>query len=279
MNATRRYFRQPLGILGAALAAVLILTALFAPVLAPYNTETGRLDEFSKAPSRAHWLGTDHVGVDVLSRLIMGSRLSLTICLGASLLTVAIGMSLGVLAGYAGGWTDLVVARVIDIMLAFPGLLLILILAVAFGARGGGLAGVLLSLALVSWAPVAQLVRAQVLSLKGREFVTAGRVLGATHARLILRHILPNCMSLLIVVFTMRLGTMILAETSLSFLGLGASGDGNSWGLMVNLSYDDIQAHWWQSVFPASAIALTVIAFNLVGDSLRDALDPKLRID
>ena len=278
MKPFKRYFRQPLGILGAALAVALVAMAAFAPLLAPYDTSTGRLDEFSKPPSFAHWLGTDHVGVDVLSRVIMGSRLSLAIGLGASVLTVLIGMSLGVLAGYAGGRTDLVVARVVDVTLAFPGLLLILILAVAFGAKGGGLTAVLLSLALVSWAPVAQFVRGQVLTLKTREFVTASRALGASHARLILRHILPNCLSILIVVFTMRLGTMILAETSLSFLGLGASSDGNSWGLMVNLSYDDIQAHWWQSVFPASAIALTVIAFNLVGDSLRDALDPKLRI-
>jgi len=277
MKPLRRFLRQPLGVLGASLAALLIAVAVFAPWLAPYDTSAQNLAERSQPPGRAHWLGTDHVGVDVLSRLIMGARLSLFIGLGASVLTVFIGLVFGVLAGYAGGRTDLLVSRFIDVTLAFPGLLLILILAAAFGAKGGGLVAVLLSLALVSWAPVAQLVRAQVLSLKDREFVTAGRALGASHARLLLRHILPNCLSVMIVVFTMRLGTMILAEASLSFLGMGASTDGNSWGLMVNLSYDDL-ARWWQSVFPASAIALTVIAFNLVGDSLRDALDPRLRI-
>ncbi len=277
MNATKRYFRQPLGMLGAALAVVLVAVAAFAPLLAPYDTSVQHLDQCLKPPSRAHWLGTDHLGVDVLSRLIIGARFSLAVGLGASLLTVLIGLAFGVLAGYAGGRTDLCVSRLIDVTLAFPGLLLILILAAAFGARGGGLIAVFLALALVSWAPVAQLVRGQVLTLKGREFVTASRALGASHARLLLRHILPNCLSVLIVVFTMRLGTMILAEASLSFLGLGASGNENSWGLMVNVSYDDV-LRWWRSVFPASAIALTVIAFNLVGDALRDALDPKLRI-
>lgn len=277
MNAVKRYFRQPLGVLGAALAAALVLVAALAPWLAPYDTSAQNIREISRPPSVAHWLGTDHVGVDVLSRLIMGSRLSLAIGLGASVLTVLIGLALGLVAGYAGGRTDLAVCRFIDVTLAFPGLLLILILAAALGSKGGGLAAVFLSLALVSWAPVAQLVRGQVLTLKSREFVTASRALGASHARLLLRHILPNCLSVLIVVFTMRLGTMILAEASLSFLGLGCATDGNSWGLMVNLSYDDV-ARWWQSVFPASAIALAVIAFNLVGDALRDALDPKLRI-
>ncbi len=277
MKPVQRFLRQPLGVVGAALALGLIVVAMLGPWLAPYDTEEDNYVERRQPPSATHVMGTDYTGVDVLSRLIVGARLTLVIGLGASLLTVVIGSGVGVLAGYAGGRTDLVVMRFIDVILAFPGLLLVLILAAALGSAAGGLSAVLLSLALVNWAPVAQLVRAQVLSVKSREFVTASRALGASHARLLLRHILPNCLSVLLVVFTMRLGTMILAEASLSFLGLGAASNPNSWGLMVSQYYDDV-AHWWQSVFPASAIALTVIAFNLVGDSLRDALDPKLRI-
>ena len=274
MKPLKRYFRQPLGVLGSCLALGLVVVAILAPWIAPYDTSAQDLARSRLPPSRAHLLGTDHLGVDVLSRILMGARISLAIGLGASALTVAIGLVVGVLAGYAGGRTDLAVCRVIDVTLAFPSLLLIIILAAALGQS---LTAVFLSLALVNWASVAQLVRGQVLTLKRREFVTASRALGAGHLRILLRHILPNCLSVMLVVFTMKLGTMILAEASLSFLGLGSTSEPNSWGLMVNLSYDDL-TRWWQSVFPASAIALTVIAFNLVGDALRDALDPRLRV-
>ena len=274
MKTLRRFFRQPLAGLGSALVLALVAAAIFAPSIAPCDTSVQNLAERWLAPSRAHLLGTDHLGVDVLSRIIMGSRISLVIGVGASLLTVAIGLVAGTLAGYAGGRTDLFVSRVVDVTLAFPSLLLIIILAAAFGQS---LTAVFLALALVNWAPVAQLVRGQVLTLKTSEFVVASHALGAHHLRILARHILPNCLSIMIVVFTMKLGTMILAEASLSFLGLGSTSETNSWGLMVNLSYDDI-TRWWQSVFPASAIALVVIAFNLVGDALRDALDPRLRV-
>jgi ABC-type dipeptide/oligopeptide/nickel transport system permease subunit len=275
MKTARRFFRQPLALVGSGLVLLLVVTAVFAPALAPYDTSVQNLADRWQPPSRTHWLGTDHLGVDVLSRIIMGTRISLVIGLGASALTVALGLLAGTLAGYAGGRTDLAVCRLIDVTLAFPSLLLIIILAAAFGQS---LTAVFLALALVNWAPVAQLVRGQVLVLKTSEFVVASRALGAHHLRILARHILPNCLSIMIVVFTMKVGTMILAEASLSFLGLGSTSETNSWGLMVNLSYDDI-TRWWQSVFPASAIALVVIATNLVGDALRDALDPRLQIN
>ena len=274
MKAARRFLKRPLGLIGTVLVLVLVVVGVFAPWIAPYDTSVQDLQKRWQRPSLAHPLGTDHLGVDVLSRIIMGTRISLAIGLGASALTVAIGLAVGVFAGYAGGRTDLLLCRVIDVTLAFPSLLLIIILAAALGQS---LVAVFLALALVNWAPVAQLVRGQVLSLKTREFVTASRALGAKHLHILLRHILPNCLSVMLVVFTMKLGTMILAEASLSFLGLGSTSEANSWGLMVNLSYDDI-TRWWQSVFPASAIALTVIAFNLVGDALRDALDPRPKV-
>jgi len=275
MKTARRFFRQPLALVGSALVLALVVTAVFAPALAPYDTSVQNLSDRWQPPSRTHLLGTDHLGVDVASRVIMGSRISLAVGLGASALTVLLGLLAGTLAGYAGGRTDLVVSRLVDVTLAFPSLLLIIILAAVFGQS---LLAVFLALALVNWAPVAQLVRGQVLQLKTSEFVVASRALGAHHLRILLRHILPNCLSVMIVVFTMKLGTMILAEASLSFLGLGSASETNSWGLMVNLSYDDI-TRWWQSVFPASAIALVVIATNLVGDALRDALDPRLQIN
>ncbi|HUW57249.1 MAG TPA: ABC transporter permease [Planctomycetota bacterium] len=274
MKALRRFLRQPLGLIGTVAVLVLVVVAVFAPWIAPYDTSVQNLAERWQRPTPAHPLGTDHVGVDILSRIIMGTRISLAIGLGASALTVAIGLTAGTLAGYVGGRTDLLVCRVIDVTLAFPSLLLIIILAAALGQS---LIAVFLALALVNWAPVAQLVRGQVLTLKTREFVTASHALGAGHLHVLVRHVLPNCLSVMLVVFTMKLGTMILAEASLSFLGLGSTSEADSWGLMVNLSYDDV-TRWWQSVFPASAIALTVIAFNLVGDALRDALDPKLQV-
>ena len=274
MKTARRFLRQPLGLIGTVAVLVLVVVAVFAPWIAPYDTSVQNLAERWQRPTPAHPLGTDHVGVDILSRIIMGTRISLAIGLGASALTVAIGLTAGTLAGYVGGRTDLLVCRVIDVTLAFPSLLLIIILAAALGQS---LIAVFLALALVNWAPVAQLVRGQVLTLKTREFVTASHALGAGHLHVLVRHVLPNCLSVMLVVFTMKLGTMILAEASLSFLGLGSTSEADSWGLMVNLSYDDV-TRWWQSVFPASAIALTVIAFNLVGDALRDALDPKLQV-
>jgi len=274
VKALRRFLRQPLGLIGTVAVLVLVVVAVFAPWIAPYDTSVQNLAERWQRPTPAHPLGTDHVGVDILSRIIMGTRISLAIGLGASALTVAIGLTAGTLAGYVGGRTDLLVCRVIDVTLAFPSLLLIIILAAALGQS---LIAVFLALALVNWAPVAQLVRGQVLTLKTREFVTASHALGAGHLHVLVRHVLPNCLSVMLVVFTMKLGTMILAEASLSFLGLGSTSEADSWGLMVNLSYDDV-TRWWQSVFPASAIALTVIAFNLVGDALRDALDPKLQV-
>ena len=276
MKALRRLLRKPLGVIATALVAGLTVVAVFAPHLAPYGTAGADQDlaRLERPPSLEHPFGTDYRGIDVLSRVIMGARLTLLIALGASVLTVLIGLALGVLAGYFGGRLDLLVMRVIDVAMAFPSLLLIIILAAALGQS---LLAVFLALALVNWAPIAQLVRGQVLTLKKREFVEGARALGAAHARILLRHILPNCLSVILVVFTMRIGTMILAEASLNFLGLGPADAENSWGLMVANTYDDLTT-WWQSLFPATAIGLTVISFNLLGDAIRDAVDPRLRV-
>ncbi len=272
----RRVFRRPLAAVSLGVLLVIVAVAVLAPWLAPYGITADEADLTQRwqRPSSEHLFGTDGRGVDVLSRVVHGTRISLGIGLSASAVTVLIALTVGVVAGYWGGWVDMVLMRVIDMVLAFPALLLAIILAAVFRQ---GLFSVFLALALVSWAGAARLVRAMVLSLREREFVQGALALGARHLRVIVCHILPNAASTVIVLFTMRIGSMILAEASLNFLGLGAGPGSASWGQMVDEGRDSLDLYWWLSLFPASAIALTVLSLNLLGDALRDALDPRLR--
>jgi len=272
-----RTMKQPLVALSLAMLAVVGGVAVFGPWLAPHGISAREADLTQRwqSPSRTHLFGTDGRGVDVLSRVIYGARISLLIGLSASAVTVVIALAVGLAAGYWGGWVDMLLMRVIDVVLAFPSLLLAIILAAVFRQ---GLLSVFLALALVNWAEAARLVRAVVLSLKEREFVQGARALGARHLRIIFLHILPNAASTVIILFTMRMGGMILAEASLNFLGLGAGPGSASWGQMVDEGRDSLDLYWWLSLFPASAIALTVLSLNLLGDALRDALDPRLRL-
>ena len=275
MKVLRRLARNPLAWTGGVIAVLILFAAVLGPTLAPYDVNRPDLRERLQAPSFRHLLGTDHTGADVLSRILYGARVSLVIGVGASALTLVLGVLFGTLAGYHGGWLDHLVMRMVDVWLAFPELLLVIILAAVMGPS---LVSVFLAIGLANWAPVARLVRSQVLSLRERDFVTAARALGADDLTILLRHILTNCTSLLLVVFTMRLGTMILAEASLTFLGLGSVNQANSWGLMVRFAGSDFD-RYWQALFPATAIALTVVGFNLLGDALRDALDPTFRLN
>ncbi len=276
MDVLRRLLRQPLVAASLGVLLVIAAVALLAPWLAPHGITAREADLTQRwqRPGPEHPVGPDGRGVDVLSRVIHGARISLGIGLSASAVTVFIALAVGVVAGYWGGWVDMVLMRVIDVVLAFPALLLAIILAAVFRQ---GLFSVLLALALVSWAGAARLVRAMVLSLREREFVQGALALGARHLRIIVFHILPNAASTVIVLFTMRIGSMILAEASLNFLGLGAGPGSASWGQMVDEGRDSLDLYWWLSLFPASAIALTVLSLNLLGDALRDALDPRLR--
>ena len=276
MEVLRRVFRRPLAAVSVGVLLAIVAVAFFAPALAPSGIGAKDADLAQRwlKPSWEHPFGTDGRGVDVLSRVIHGTRISLGIGLSASAVTVLIALAVGVVAGYWGGWVDMVLMRVIDVVLAFPSLLLAIILAAVFKQ---GLFSVFLALALVSWAGAARLVRAMVLSLREREFVQGALALGARHLRVIVCHILPNAASTVIVLFTMRIGSMILAEASLNFLGLGAGPGSASWGQMVDEGRDSLDLYWWLSLFPASAIALTVLSLNLLGDALRDALDPRLR--
>jgi ABC-type dipeptide/oligopeptide/nickel transport system permease subunit len=256
----------------ACLLGILLLIgiALFAPLLAPHDpmdTDPGR--RLSRPPG--YILGCDDAGQCVFSRLIHGTRLSLLIGFLARSFAVLIGVGVGLASGYYGGWVDWLLMRVVDIFLAFPSLLLAIAISVAFG---NGLKTVVFAIAIVGWAETARIVRGAVLELRSAEFVLAAKALGAGDLRVMLRHILPNCFPLIVVIFTMGMATAILAEASLSFLGLGADPQLPTWGGMVSNGKDYLLMNPGLSLYPGFCIALVVILFNVTGDELRDLLDP-----
>ncbi len=275
MKFWRRLKSDKLAIISLAVIMLVVFVAIFGPLLAPYDPYEKHLAPLPLAPSKEHLLGTDEHGVDILSKILYGARLSLGIGLGAAAIAVIVGLIVGVLAGYFGGWVDGLLSRIIDLVMAFPSLLLIILIAAVIER---GLLAVFLALGLVSWAGIARIMRGLVLGLKEREFAESALASGSGHLRIIFRHIIPNCLSTLLVIFTMRLGGMILAEASLNFLGLGAGRDSPSWGAMVRFGKDWLVTAPWVSLGPASAIAITVLAFNLFGDGLRDALAPRMRV-
>lgn len=266
--------------IGGSLVAVALLVAIFAPVLAPNDPEyadiTMRLQPpaWQSGGSTAHLLGTDALGRDLLSRIIYGARISLMISFTAVILAASIGVTLGLLAGYFGGIVDLGIMRMVDIMFAFPFLLLAITWMAIFSP---GQRNVIAVLVLTGWATFARLTRGQVLSMKQREYVVAARVLGASSSRMITRHVLPNLIPTIIVIGTMTLAQFILAEAALSFLGLGVPPQTPTWGGLVNEGRDYITQAWWIETFPGIAIVLTVTGIGLLGDWMRDVLDPRLR--
>jgi peptide/nickel transport system permease protein len=268
--------RQPLAAVGVVLLIVFAICAVFAPWLAPQDPAqldlTGRL----MGPSWAHWFGTDELGRDILSRTLFGARISLLVAVSVVGLSLAVGLVAGGLAGFYGGWTDTVVnIYVTNAFMALPGILL----AIAFVAfMGPGLGNVILALAISGWVAYARLVRAQVMAVKEREFVEAARALGASSIRIMGRHILPNILQPLIVQAAIGMAGAVLAEATLSFLGLGVPPPTASWGSMLN----DARSHLFDSphlvFFPAIAVMLCVLSFNFIGDALRDWMDPRTRM-
>jgi peptide/nickel transport system permease protein len=268
--------RQPLAALGVTLLVVFVGCAVFAPWLAPQDPArldlTGRL----MGPSMAHWFGTDELGRDILSRTLFGARISLIVAISVVGLSLAVGLVAGGLAGFYGGWTDTVVnVYVTNAFMALPGILL----AIAFVAfMGPGLGNVILALAISGWVGYARLVRAQVMAVKEKEFVEAARALGASDLRIMGRHILPNILQPLIVQAAIGMAGAVLAEATLSFLGLGVPPPTASWGSMLN----DARSHLFDSphlvFFPAMAVMLCVLSFNFIGDALRDWMDPRTRM-
>lgn len=261
------------GLAGLVLVACSLAAGLLAPVITPYNPNDIQMQDALQPPSARHWLGTDTFGRDVTSRLLYGARFSLEVSVLSRVIAIALGTVLGLCAGYFGGRLENLVMRLADVTLAYPGLLLLIAVMAAVGPSKVAL---FVALGVVGWANVARLVRSQVISLKEREFVVAIRSLGAGSFAVIFRHLLPNCVTQLIVIFSMGLGAAIMAESSMSFLGLGVQPPDASWGSMISSGLDFLRTAPWMSLAPGIMITVTVLGFNLLGDALRDVLDPKL---
>lgn len=271
----RRFYRQsPLILWGSILISMLVITAICAQWMAPYDPVQQDLSNHLSAPSWHHWMGTDQYGRDVFSRLLYGSRISLSVGLVAVSIYVFIGTTIGSIAGYYGGWVDGLLMRFVDIMLSIPTFFLILMV-IAF--VGPNILNVMVVIGLTSWTDVARLVRGEILSLKEREFIQAARVIGMKDSRIILRHLLPNALGPILVVSTLGVGGAVLVESSLSFLGLGVQPPTASWGNMLLEGKEHLTDAWWLVFFPGLAIFLTVMGFNLLGEGLRDRFDPRMR--
>ena len=268
----RRMAREnKLAVFSAAVILLFVLGAIFAPLLTRYSFDEMDLMNRLSAPSAAHLCGTDEGGRDILTRMFYGSRVSLLVGVVPTILSMVIGAVLGAAAGFLGGKADAVIMRLADIMLAFPSMLLAMVIMYVLG---DGLINVFLTLALVNWASVARIVRSETLRLKEMDYVDAARVIGVKRSVIIRRHILPNCIPTLLVLFTLDVPSAILTESSLSFLGLGIQPPSASWGLMVNTGRQFLYNAPWVSLVPSGAIMLIVLAFNFLGDGLRDVLDP-----
>lgn len=274
-RAARALRSDRLALVGIALIVLVVIAALFGPWLAPYPDQgfgATAVDQRNLAPSLLHWMGTDQLGRDVLSRVIIGAQPALTVSLFVVVLAAGIGVPLGAIAGYRGGWLDEVLMRVTEVFQAFPPLLLAMI---TVALLGPSLTNAGLALAISWWPWYARLVRAEARSLRERPFVEAARAIGVPMWRILPRHILRNCMTPILVQATIDIGTVILAAGTLAFIGLGAQPPDPDWGLMVAEGRGVIFTQWWISTFPGLAIFLTVLGFNLLGDSLRDMLDPR----
>ena len=265
-----------LAMFGLVVVTGLAAVAVLAPLFAPYDpiAQGDLTTEAYLAPSWEHWLGTDQFGRDMLSRIIYGARISLTIGFVAVALAIVVGSVLGAVAGYLGGAIDAVIMRFTDMVMAFPRLVLLILIIAVFQPS---VTLIILVLGLTQWPGTARLVRGEVLSLREQEYVEAARALGFGRARIILRHLLPNVMAPVIVAATLGIGNTIVLEAGLSFLGMGVQPPTPSWGTLVADGRQNLIGAWWVATFPGLAIVLTVLAFNLVGDGLRDALDPRLK--
>jgi len=270
----RRFLQEKTAVFGLAVIVLFGLLALMAPVLAPYDPLAQDIPNGLAPPAPDHWMGTDKLGRDIYSRMLYGARISLLSGLGVVVMAGAVGIVVGLIAGYRGGWLDEALMRVTDIFFAFPSLILAMAIA---GALGPSLQNALIAVAVVTWPVYARLTRGQVLVLRDREFVQAARAVGAGHWLILRRHIFPNTLSPLLVQASFEMGTVILAVAGLSFIGFGAQPPTPEWGVMISEGRNYITTHWWLTFFPAVAMLLAVAGFNLVGDGLRDVLDPRLR--
>jgi peptide/nickel transport system permease protein len=281
--AWRAFRRHKPAMLGSLIIVIFVFAAVFAPYISPYDPNKTDLDNKLAPPSVQHIMGTDELGRDLLTRILYGGRVSLSIGVMAMALAVTVGAVIGGLAGFYGGWVDNILMRFVDMMLSFPSLFVLIILALALrdipieSLRGTAFASVfsiVLVIAVLSWMTVARLVRASFLQLKEQEFISAARSVGAGNVRIMLRHLLPNAMSPIIVAATFRVATSIVTEAGLSYLGFGVQPPTATWGNMLKNAQEQMTRAPWTAIFPGLMIFVAVIAINFVGDGLRDALDP-----
>ena len=270
----RVFFGRKVVLFGMVIICILLLTAIFAPLLARYDPYEQHLDQVLLKPGSQHWLGTDTIGRDILSRIIYGSRTSLAVGIVALGIAATIGITIGLTAAYFGGWVYNILMRIVDSLMCFPMILLALVIAALLG---GGLTNVMIALGIALLPGYARVMSAQVLSVKENDYILAEHATGTGHIPIMFRHIFPNCLPPLIVMITMQLGAAILAEAGLSFLGVGIQPPAAAWGSMVNDGRQYLISNPILSFAPGVAIMLVVFSFNMVGDGLRDALDPKLR--
>ncbi|MFZ3087638.1 MAG: ABC transporter permease [Methylotenera sp.] len=268
----KKALSNPLAFAGFIIILLVFLLAMLAPLIAPYDPNYINVKAILLEPSMQHWMGTDGLGRDVLSRMLHGGRISLLVGLVAVGISTAIGILLGAIAGFYRGWTDTFIMRLVDVMLSIPSFFLILAV-IAFLTPS--IINIMIVIGLTSWMGVTRLVRAEFLSLSEREFVTASRTLGAKNIRLIFTHLLPNSLTPIIVSAVLGVAGAVLMESGLSFLGLGVQAPQASWGNILTDGKEYIQFAWWLSVFPGLAILITVLGYNLLGEGLRDALDPR----
>jgi peptide/nickel transport system permease protein len=264
--------RNPLAVVGLAIVVTLLLAALLAPLIATHDPFRQTLDHRLQAPSAAYWFGTDSLGRDIYSRIVHGARITLQIVLLVVITVGPLGLLVGAAAGYLGGWVDVVLMRVTDVFLAFPRL----VLALAFvAALGPGIENAVIAIALTAWPPYARVARAEALVLRNADFIAAVRLQGASRARIVLLHVMPLCTPSVIVRTTLDMAGIILTAAGLGFLGLGAQPPLPEWGAMIATGRDQIFDQWWVATAPGIAICVVALGFNLLGDGLRDVLDPK----
>lgn len=273
-DSFRRLLKNKVALVCLAYIILFILVAIFAPFVAPYGYNDIDLVNRLSGSSAQYLLGTDDFGRCILSRIIFGARISLTVGIVAVAITTTIGVILGSLAGYFGGWVDMLISRLIEIFISFPDLLFV---AGVMFVLGPGIVNLFVAMGVLGWTFTARLVRAQVLQLKEKEYMEAGKASGATNYWLIMKHVIPNCVSTIIIIMSMGIPGAILTEASLSFLGLGVQPPGPSWGSMINHARIHLRTHPTFSIWPGVAIVITTLAFNIFGDALRDALDPRLK--
>lgn len=274
MGFWKMFYQNKLALTGCGIVILLFVVSLLAPMLAPYDPGAIDLKNVLAPPSGEHWFGTDQLGRDVLSRMIWGARISLKVGFVATGLAILIGMVLGAVAGFYGGWIDAVIMRFVDVMLCFPAFFLILAV-IAF--LEPSIWNIMIVIGLTGWMGVTRLVRADFVSLRERDFVRAARAIGANDARIIFMHILPNALASILVAATLGIAGAILTESALSFLGIGVQPPTPSWGNILTAGKDNIDIAWWLSLYPGLAILITVVGYNLLGEGIRDASDPRLK--